>query len=195
MAVNEISSMADYIRYLQQYPDEVDTLFTELLIGVTNFFRDPEAFDTLKRKVMEHLVRRSEDGGQLRVWVTGCSTGEEAYSLAMLFEECKEMLKSDANIQIFATDIDAGAIETARAGVYPHSIAVDVSVDRLKRFFTAEDNTYRVKKSVRDLVVFAVQNVVTDPPFSKLDLISCRNLLIYMGPKLQKKCCHFSITP
>ena len=106
MAVNEISSMADYIRYLQQYPDEVDTLFTELLIGVTNFFRDPEAFDTLKEKVMVRLVKSREDGGQLRVWVPGCSTGEEAYSLAMLFEECKDELKSDAKIQIFATDID-----------------------------------------------------------------------------------------
>ena len=105
----------------------------------------------------------------------------------MLFEECKEELKSDARIQIFATDIDSRAVETARAGVYPHSITVDVSLDRLKRFFTAEDNSYRVKKSVRDLVVFASQNVVTDPPFSKLDLISCRNLLIYMGPKLQKE--------
>jgi two-component system, chemotaxis family, CheB/CheR fusion protein len=187
MAVNEISTMADYVRYLQQYPDEVDTLFTELLIGVTNFFRDPEAFDTLKERVMKRLVKSREDGGQLRVWVPGCSTGEEAYSLAMLFEECKEELKSDAKIQIFATDIDGGAIETARAGAYPHSIAVDVSLDRLKRFFTAEDNTFRVKKSVRDLVVFAAQNVVTDPPFSKLDLISCRNLLIYMGSKLQKK--------
>ncbi len=187
MAVNEISGMADYIRYLQHYPDEVDTLFTELLIGVTNFFRDPEAFDVLKEKVMEPLVKSKEDGGQVRVWVPGCSTGEEAYSLAMLFEECREGLKSDAKIQIFATDIDPRAIEAARAGTYPHSIAVDVSIDRLKRFFTIEDNAYRVKKSVRDLVVFAVQNVVTDPPFSKLDIISCRNLLIYMGQKLQKK--------
>jgi two-component system, chemotaxis family, CheB/CheR fusion protein len=187
MAVNEISGMPDYIRYLQQYPDEVDTLFTELLIGVTNFFRDPEAFDTLKDKVMHRVVKAKEEGGQIRVWVPGCSTGEEAYSLAMLFQECKEAVKSEAKIQIFATDIDPSAIEAARSGSYPHSIAVDVSVERLKRFFTAEDNTYRVKKSVRDQVVFAVQNVVTDPPFSKLDLISCRNLLIYMGQKLQKK--------
>jgi two-component system, chemotaxis family, CheB/CheR fusion protein len=187
MAVNEVAGMSDYIRYLQQYPDEVDTLFTELLIGVTNFFRDPPAFDSLKERVMQRLVKGKEDGGQIRIWVPGCSTGEEAYSLAMLYEECKEESKSDAKIQIFATDIDPSSIETARSGSYPHSIAVDVSVERLKRFFSAEDNIYRVKRSVRDMVVFAVQNVVTDPPFSKLDLISCRNLLIYMGPKLQKK--------
>ena len=112
MAVNEISNMADYIRYLQQYPDEVDTLFTELLIGVTNFFRDPEAFDTLKRKVMEHLVKKQRRRRPTASMGPGCSTGEEAYSLAMLFEECKEELKSDARIQIFATDIDAGAVET-----------------------------------------------------------------------------------
>ncbi|MBI5568441.1 MAG: PAS domain-containing protein, partial [Desulfomonile tiedjei] len=188
IAIHEIANMADYLRYLQKYPEEVDTLFKEILIGVTNFFRDPEAFDCLKKKVMASLFEEKKDeSSTLRVWVPGCSTGEEAYSLAILLLEFMEQNKRDVKIQIFATDIDSAAIETARAGVYPFGIGVDVGDDRLHRFFAKHDNAYRVKKTVRDMVVFATQNVITDPPFSKMDLISCRNLLIYLGTELQKK--------
>ncbi|MEW6533729.1 MAG: chemotaxis protein CheB [Thermodesulfobacteriota bacterium] len=188
IAIHEIANLSDYLRYLQQYPEELDTLFKELLIGVTNFFRDKEAFEALKRRVIPLLFDENRDeNSALRVWIPGCSTGEEAYSLAMLLQEHMEQIKREIRVQIFATDIDNGSVEAARTGIYPHGIAVDVPPDRLRRFFTKHDNAYHVKKSVRDMVVFAVQNVITDPPFSKLDLISCRNLLIYMGAELQKK--------
>lgn len=188
MAIHEVTNLSDYLRYLQKYPDEVDTLFKELLIGVTNFFRDKEAFEHLKKKVIPYLCKdKGDDSGSIRVWVPGCSTGEEAYSLAILFQEEIEQSERECKVQIFATDIDSGAVETARAGLYPHGIAVDVEGDRLRRFFNKQDGAYRVKKGVRDMVVFALQNVITDPPFSKIDLISCRNLLIYMGSELQKK--------
>ncbi len=188
MAIHEVDNLSDYLRYLQKYADEVDTLFKELLIGVTNFFRDKEAFEHLKKKVIPHLCKdKGEENGSIRVWVPGCSTGEEAYSLAILFQEQTEQTERECKVQIFATDIDSGAIETARAGLYPHGIAVDVQAERLRRFFNKQDGAYRVKKNVRDMVVFALQNVITDPPFSKIDLISCRNLLIYMGSELQKR--------
>jgi two-component system, chemotaxis family, CheB/CheR fusion protein len=188
LAIHEIANMSDYVRYLQRYPEEADTLFKELLIGVTNFFRDSEAFECLKNKVIPLLFEdKNDQTSQLRVWVPGCSTGEEAYSLAILLLEYMEQIQRQIGVQIFATDIDGAAIETARSGIYPHGIVVDVGVDRLRRFFTKQDNAYHVKKEVRDMVVFAVQNATADPPFSKLDLISCRNLLIYMGSDLQKK--------
>lgn len=188
MAIHEITNLSDYFRYLQKYPEEIDTLFKELLIGVTNFFRDAEAFEYLRKKVIPAICKgKADEDSLVRVWVPGCSTGEEAYSLAMLFQEHMEQLKREIKTQIFATDIDSGAIEYARSGVYPHGIAVDVGSDRLRRFFTKQDGAYRVKKNVRDMVVFAVQNVITDPPFSKLDLITCRNLLIYMGAELQRR--------
>jgi len=188
IAVHEIANMSDYLRYLQKYPEELDTLFKELVIGVTNFFRDREAFECLKKKVIPSLFEdKTSDSSVLRVWVPGCSTGEEAYSLGILLQEHMEQTKREIKVQIFATDIDNSAIETARAGTYPHGIGVDVRPERLRRFFNKHDNAYQVKKSIRDMIVFAVQNVITDPPFSKLDLISCRNLLIYMGSELQKR--------
>ena len=188
MAIHEIGNLSDYLRYLQQYPDEIHILFKELLIGVTNFFRDAEAFEHLKKKVIPAICKdKGEENGGVRVWVPGCSTGEEAYSLAMLFREHIDQTQSDIKVQIFATDIDNSAIETARAGLYPHGIAVDVQQDRLRNFFSKQDGAYRVKKDVRDMVIFAAQNLITDPPFSKIDLISCRNLLIYMGSELQKR--------
>jgi two-component system CheB/CheR fusion protein len=187
MAVNQIGNIANYIRYLQETPLEVETLFRELLIGVTNFFRDPEAFAVLEEKVVPSLFENRTPNQPLRVWVPGCSTGEEAYSIAMLIKEHTDKLGRDFEVQIFATDIDANAIEAARVGIYPDSIAVDVPPERLGRFFTRADNTYQIKKAIRDMLVFAVQNVIKDPPFSKIDLISCRNLLIYMGEELQKK--------
>jgi two-component system CheB/CheR fusion protein len=189
MAVNQIDRLDIYVRYLGQNPLEVATLFRELLIGVTNFFRDSEAFEALQEQAIPHLFEGKPPAGFVRAWVPGCSTGEEAYSIAILLREHMDELRQDLKIQIFATDIDSEAIETARAGVYPDSIAADVSPERLARFFRqdTESSTYRVRKTIRDMVVFAEQNVIDDPPFSKLDLISCRNLLIYMGGELQKK--------
>jgi two-component system CheB/CheR fusion protein len=188
MAVNQIERLGDYVKYLRQNPLEVETLFRELLIGVTSFFRDPEAFETLQTQVLPDLFEKSPDQA-VRIWVPGCSTGEEAYSIAMLIREQMDAIKRDFRIQIFATDIDSDAIEKARAGVYPDGIVADVSPERLGRFFSQDQdgNTYQIKKSIRDMVVFAEQNVIEDPPFSKMDLISCRNLLIYMQPELQKK--------
>jgi two-component system CheB/CheR fusion protein len=187
MAVNQIGKLDNYVRYLQQNPLEVETLFRELLIGVTNFFRDPEAFAVLAETVIPRLFEDRPLDHPLRIWVPGCSTGEEAYSIAMLVQEHMDALKQALKVQIFATDIDGDAIEKARAGVYPDGIVADVSPERLGRFFSQEDNAYHVKKTIRDMVVFAEQNVIEDPPFSKMDLISCRNLLIYMGPELQKR--------
>jgi len=187
MAVNQIDHLDDYVRYLQQNSPEVGTLFHELLIGVTNFFRDPEAFEVLKQHVVPHLLDSNVASRPVRVWVPACSTGEEAYSLAILLQESADNLKQNFPIQIFASDIDEEAIERARVGVYPENIAADVSPERLGRFFTHEKRTYRIRKSTRDLVVFAKQDVLKDPPFSKIDFISCRNLLIYLGAELQKK--------
>ncbi|HVN80095.1 MAG TPA: chemotaxis protein CheB, partial [Terriglobia bacterium] len=187
MAVTQIDHLEDYVRYLQQNPLEVETLFRELLIGVTNFFRDPGAFEVLKEQVIPRLLASKSPGRPVRVWVPACSTGEEAYSFAILLQEHADYLKQDFEIQIFATDIDAEAIEKARTGVYPDSIAADVSSERLGRFFAHDGSTYHVRKTIRDMVIFAKQDVLKDPPFSRIDLISCRNLLIYMGAELQKK--------
>jgi two-component system CheB/CheR fusion protein len=187
MAVNQIERIGDYVRYLQENPSEVAALFKELLIGVSNFFRDPQAFDLLARKAIPAVFENKDLGQPVRVWVPGCATGEEAYSIAMLLREQIEVFKREFQVQVFATDIDSKAIERARTGIYPNSIAVDVSPQRLTRFFAKDGNTYRVNKVIRDMLVFAEQNVIQDPPFSKLDLISCRNLLIYMEVELQKK--------
>ncbi len=189
MAVHQIETLEGYIKYLQKTPVEVELLFRDLLIGVTSFFRDPEAFEKLEEKIIPQLLNEKPENGIIRVWVPGCSTGEEAYSIAMLLKEQQEALKKFCKIQIFATDIDNLAIMTARKGIYPASIVDDILPARLARFFTAESHNtiYRIRKSVRDMVIFSEQDVIKDPPFSKLDLISCRNLLIYMGEELQKK--------
>ena len=200
MAVHQINAMDEYVKYLQQTPAEVEALFRDLLIGVTNFFRDPAAFLALETQVIPKLFDGKNAGATLRVWSTGCSTGEEAYSLAILLQERMETLKQTYQVQVFATDIDSRAIATARAGLYPASIAADLSPERLARFFTAEPDgrSYRINKAIRDLLVFCEQDVIKDPPFSKLDLISCRNLLIYMGAALQKKLMplfHYALLP
>ena len=200
MAVHQIERLDEYVRYLQQTPAEVEALFRDLLIGVTSFFRDPEAFAALKEQVIPRLFAGKDAGAAIRVWVPGCSTGEEAYSIAILLQEQMELLKQSFKVQVFATDIDRQAIEQARTGVYPASIAADISPERLARFFAQEpDGTaYRVHKSIRDMLVFSEQDVIKDPPFSKLDLISCRNLLIYMGGDLQKKLIplfHYALNP
>lgn len=200
LAVHQIEHLEAYVSYLQQTPAEAVALFHDLLIGVTNFFRDPEAFAVLETRVIPHLFDRKPTGSAIRVWVPGCSTAEEAYSIAILLQEHIQTLKQSFKVQIFATDIDSRAINAARTGLYPVSIAADVSPERLTRFFDREPDgsAYRIHKSIRDLLVFSEQDVIKDPPFSKLDLISCRNLLIYMGEYLQKKLIrlfHYALNP
>jgi two-component system CheB/CheR fusion protein len=186
MHVNQIASIGEYLRYLQANPHELDALFSELLIGVTSFFRDPLAFDALAQ-ALPALLNERPDGNPVRVWVAGCSTGEEAYSIGILVREYLSARGAPLNVQIFGTDIDPRAIETARTGFYPSGIVNDVTPARLERFFVKEDAGYRVRKEIRDQVVFAVHNVLGDPPFSKLDLLSCRNLLIYLENVAQQR--------
>jgi len=200
MAVHQIDELDDYVRYLQHNSLEVQALFRELLIGVTNFFRDPKAFKSLEDHAIPGLFSDKSAGAPIRVWVAGCSTGEEAYSIAMLLQEQMDRLKKNYVLQVFATDIDSRAIATARSGIYPASIAADLTSERLARFFTAEpdSDTYRIRKSIRDMLIFSEQDLVKDPPFSKLDMISCRNLMIYLDADLQKKLIplfHFALKP
>ena len=187
-----------YVTYIRDNPSEVKILFKDLLIRVTRFFRDPEAFELLKDNILPGLFKRTGKEGLLRVWVPGCSTGEEAYSMAIALHEFITEQNLASKIQIFATDIDSDSVETARRGIYPDSISADISQERLKRYFTREDGAYRISNKIREIIVFAVQNVTKDPPFSKVDLISCRNLLIYLGPELQKKLIplfHYALKP
>ena len=200
MAVHQVDAMGSYVKYLQQTPVEVEALFRDLLIGVTNFFRDPQAFEVLQEQVIPKLFENKPAGSTVRVWSTGCSTGEEAYSIAILLQERLELLRQTFRVQIFATDLDSRAIAVARSGVYPASIAHDISAERLARFFTAEadGSAYRVHKSIRDMLIFSEHDLIQDPPFSKLDMISCRNLLIYMNTDLQKKLInlfHYALMP
>ena len=187
MNLHEVKGPQDYLRVLQDNPQEPDLLFKELLIGVTCFFRDPEGFETLGKTALKELLEARPDHAVLRVWVPGCASGEEAYSLAILLHECADQMKKEFTFQVFGTDLDSQGINTARAGVYPEGIAVDVSRERLARFFTKQDGHYRLKKEIRELVIFAPQNVCKDPPFTKLDLISCRNLLIYLNAPTQQR--------
>jgi two-component system, chemotaxis family, CheB/CheR fusion protein len=187
MAVNQINRLSDYVRYMQDEPREANILFKELLIGVTNFFRDKDAFEALRDKAIPHLFENRSPDNPVRIWVPGCATGEEAYSIAILCQDAVRFTGRNHTIQIFATDIDSDAIETARVGLYPDSISVDVPPEYLERFFKREDSSFRINKEIRDRIVFSLQNVISDPPFSKIDLLSCRNLLIYLGSELQKK--------
>jgi two-component system, chemotaxis family, CheB/CheR fusion protein len=187
MAVHQIGKIDGYVKYLKKNNAEVEILFKDMLIGVTNFFRDPEAFEILKNQVLPGLFKSRQPDSLIRIWIVGCSTGEEAYSMMILLLEVMDMIKQHHNVQVFASDIDADAIEQGRLGVYPDSIAADVSQERLNKYFIKEDNTYRIKKQIREMIVFAVQNVIKDPPFSKIDMVSCRNLLIYLDTPLQKK--------
>lgn len=182
-------SIAAYVRFLRENPQELDLLFKELLIGVTNFFRDPAVWDTLRDVAFPALFARHCGGVNLRAWVPACSSGEEAYSFAICFREALTKHKPEGRftLQIYATDIDADAIDKARRGLYPSDIAADVSAERLARFFVSDEGGWRIGKEIRDMVVFAPQNIISDPPFTKLDLLSCRNLLIYFGAALQKK--------
>ena len=187
MVLHRIDSVEQYIRYMRENPEEVSRLYQDLLIHVTRFFRDPESYKALGVEVFPQLLQQRRGNQPIRIWLPGCSTGEEAYSIAIAFLEFLGDDLNAAGVQIFATDVSESAIEQARNGLYPESIAADVSGERLRRFFTRVDGSYRITKTVRDLCVFARQDVTRDPPFSKLDLIVCRNVLIYMGPVLQRK--------
>jgi len=200
MSIHQINKMAAYVRYLQENSQELDLLFKELLIGVTNFFRDPPAWEYLRAQAIPTLLANRSPGQALRAWVPGCSTGEEAYSLAIVLKEAVEELKPKGQfpIQIFATDLDRDAIGKARQGFFPDNIAADVSEERLKRFFAKEERGYRACKEIREMVIFAPQNLIMDPPFTKLDILSCRNLLIYLAPEMQTKLLplfHYSVNP
>ena len=187
MVLHRLDSVEQYIRYMRENPDEVTRLYQDLLIHVTRFFRDPESFKALAVEVFPALIEKHRGGQPIRIWLPGCSTGEEAYSVAIAFLEHLGDDHGAVTVQIFATDVSETSIEQARNGLYPESITADLSPERLRRFFTRSDGSYRIHKVVRDLCVFARQDVTRDPPFSKLDLIVCRNVLIYMGPVLQRK--------
>jgi two-component system CheB/CheR fusion protein len=192
MMLTKIDRLADYIRVLQNSPQELRELQDDLLINVTRFFRDAEVFDALKNEIVPRIIdNRIIDNGrastqQIRVWAAGCSTGEEAYSIAMCLLEVLSGDASEPSIQIFGTDASDEAIEKARLGIYPDTINTEVSPDRLRRFFIKVDQGYQIAKRVRDMCIFARQNLCNDPPFSRLDLISCRNVLIYLGPDVQR---------
>ena len=187
MQVVQLSSAAAYVDLLRKDPREVELLFRDLLIGVTHFFRDPRAFETLAREVIPKLVAGKGSDDQIRIWVPGCATGEEAYSLAILLREQLAQAEISPKVQIFATDIDDHALEVARTGRYPETIARDVPAEQLDRFFLRDGDSYRVIKDIREMCIFSVHNLIKDAPFSKLDLISCRNLLIYLDASLQNR--------
>ncbi|WP_243358182.1 chemotaxis protein CheB [Fundidesulfovibrio terrae] len=199
MVLHHIGSLEEYVGFLVQQAGEVQTLFEEFLIGVTGFFRDPEAFEVLARQVVPRILAGKTEANPVRIWVPGCSTGEEAYSLAIIMAEALQRAAKPVRVQIFCTDIDSKALEGARKGIFPGSITESVSPERLKRFFEPEGTkSYRVTKEIRDMLVIAPHSVIKDPPFSKLDLISCRNLLIYLGQDVQKlliPCFNYSLKP
>jgi two-component system, chemotaxis family, CheB/CheR fusion protein len=198
MQVLQIHSLSAYVDRLRQDRDEVNTLFRDLLIGVTNFFRDAKAFEALEKLVMPRLLDGKGPADTIRIWVPGCATGEEVYSLAIMLRENIEQTRSRAKIQLFATDIDEPALAVARSGRYPDTLLQGVSKERLERFFTAEGTSYVITKSIRDMCVVSSHSVVRDPPFSRMDLISCRNLLIYLSSELQARVIpvfHYALKP
>lgn len=198
MLQHDIEDMDIYARYLKENPAEIHALFQELLINVTSFFRDAEAFDILKQEILPQLFKDKPDDYVFRFWVAGCASGEEAYSLAILLREFMDEGTREYRIQLYATDLDDDAIAVARAGVYPPNIAQDVAPERLRRFFVRDDGGYRIKKEIREMVVFAIQNVIKDPPFTKLDMLCCRNLMIYLEPDLQNRLIpvfHYALKP
>jgi len=188
IAYHQVPDYSAYVNFMRENPQETDILFNELLIGVTKFFRDAPAFESLKTKVCDLIAKKTTDE-PVRVWLAGCSTGEEAYSVAMLLIECLEKTNKSTwpKLQLFATDLDAEAIEHARNGIYFNNIVSDVSLTRLEKFFNKKDNTYQVKKELREMIVFAQHNLIKDAPFTRLDLLCCRNVMIYLTTELQKK--------
>ena len=197
MTVNQIVDINDYAIFAMNTPSEISTLYRELLIGVTNFFRDPEAYATLTDKWLPTIME-DHDQHELRIWVSACSTGEEAYSIAISLRECMEKLGITKDVKIFATDIDRDAIARASTGIYPESIAADISTNLLSKYFYRKDENFQVVRNIRGMVVFAQHNIAKDPPFTQIDLVTCRNLLIYLQPVLQRKVLgmiNFSLRP
>ncbi len=198
MMLHQMEKLEDYVRLLRENAEEVKNLYEDILINVTSFFREPEAFEALQQVVFPEILRNRAEDEAIRIWVPGCASGEEAYSLAISLLEFLGDQASDVQIQIFATDIEDGVIDKARQGLYPEAISADVSPERLRRFFVKVPGGYQVSKTIRAMCVFARQNLIKDPPFSRMDLISCRNVLIYFGPVLQKKVIpvfHFALKP
>lgn len=198
MMVNHTASPQEYIRFLESHSHEVSLLLKELLISVTSFFRDPEAFEILAHSALPEFVSNKPEGTPLRAWVPGCATGEEAYSLGILLAEVMEETKKHFDVQIFGTDLDRSAIDVARRGYYPAGISIDVSPQRLERFYLLESDHYRVRKEIREKIIFAIQDLIKDPPFTKLDIIFCRNVLIYMDNTLQGRVLpmfHYALNP
>src|SRR5258708_6867480 len=198
MAVHKIESLKEYAKFLKDTPPEAEALYHDILITVTNFFRDPDSFAALTDKVFPSLLKDRSLKAPIRLWIPGCSTGEEVYSMAICLLEFLEHRASNISLQIFGTDINEAALGRARKGIYIENIVSDVSVDRLARFFVKIDGQYQVNKAIREMCVFAKQDVTMDPPFSKLNLISCRNMLIYLGPELQKRVIpifHYALSP
>lgn len=200
MSIHQIDRIMTYVRFLQENSQEADLLFRELLIGVTSFFRDPAAWENLQANALPPLLKACPENGTLRAWSLGCSTGEEAYSLAIAFKETVAKLapESGLKLRIFATDLDKDAIDKARQGLYPQGVAADISPERLDRYFVQDGSGYRIGKEIREMITFATQNVIMDSPFTKLDIIICRNLLIYLTPELQQRIFslfHYSLNP
>ena len=198
MQVRGMHSLPDYLRLLEADVNEHKLLLNDLLIGVTNFFRDREAFDTIERDIVPAIFRDRKPGDEVRAWVAGCASGEEAYSMAMLLADQAALVPNPPNYQVFASDIDERSIAVARAGQYPLSIVTDVTPARLRQHFTREDNRYCVRKALRDHILFAVHNLLRDPPFSRIDVVSCRNLLIYLNRDIQQRVLetfHFALKP
>lgn len=198
MTITKAKTLEIYARYIRENPSEVDALYRDLLINVTSFFRNPSVFEMLKRKVFPALVKNHSSGDALRVWVAGCSTGQEPYSLAMAYSEFAEKSATHVPLQIFATDLSSSVLELARSGRYTKAQVENLSSPRVERFFARDGDGYRVQKPIRDMVIFAQQNLLIDPPFTRVDLISCRNLLIYLEPALQQKIIpafHYALKP
>ncbi|MGO8806744.1 MAG: PAS domain S-box protein, partial [Candidatus Bathyarchaeia archaeon] len=199
MVINHIENITNYAEYLETNHTELKALFHDMLIGVTSFFREPKTFETLKEKLLPELLKNREPKEPLRIWIPGCSTGEEAYSFAIAIQEfLEENGPSDVQVQIFGTDVNEKNVDKARQGIYPKSIETDVSENRLKRFFTSFNGSYQIAKFIRDKCVFAKQDLTADPPFSNLDLISCRNMLIYFDSQLQERIVpilHYALKP
>lgn len=197
MVLSKFTALDGYAHFLRSNPAELDQLYADLLIGVTGFFRNPDAFEMLKRRVFHSLLSEGRESA-VRFWVPACSTGQEAYSLAMAFVECTDHIPRPPKLQIFATDLSGKLLETARAGLYAKGLVADLPPERLRRFFTEEDDSYRIRKSLRETIVFAKHNLLSDPPFSRMDLITCRNLLIYLDAGCQQKAMiafHYALKP
>src|SRR3984893_1070308 len=203
MVVHKIEKLKDYLRFIGKKPEELDELYRDLLIHVAGFFREPETFVALRKHVYPKLFEGRKPDNPIRVWVAGCSTGEEAYSIAITLLEymwvhSRNISQAATAIQIFATDISDTALDRARTGLYTEAAVAEISAERLKRFFVRLDGGFQINKSIRDMCIFARQNLVKDPPFSNLDLVSCRNLLIYLGPVLQRRvipALHYALKP